>query len=58
MKPEMKPKIPVLLCDLEMSWLIQRHKSNLKENPPCDMDPDVKWNELRINELRSSWDKA
>ncbi len=58
MKLEMKPRIPGLLRDLEMSRLIQRYKSDMQENPPSGMDTDVKRNELRIKELRDSWDKT
>ena len=58
MKTDMNPRISVLLSDLEIHWLIQRHKADAKENSPCTVGRMVNWSQMRVNELNASWDKA
>lgn len=58
MRNDLKPRIPVLLSDVEIHWLIQRHKAFAAGTIAPKVDLDGNWDEARIQDLTAFWDKA
>jgi len=58
LKPDLKPRIPVMLSDVEIHWLIQRHKAYVTGLLFPKVDRDGNWDEVRILDLTNDWDKV
>lgn len=52
------PKVTVVLSELELHWLINRHNRNIEEGPAFNHIWGRDWSEDRKDALLISWDKT
>jgi len=58
MRRSTKPRIPVILSDLEIHWLITQHDLNIHEALDPGMAWGKEWSESRRRALLDAWDQA
>jgi len=58
MRRSTKPRVPVILSDLEIHWLITHHDLNIHEALDPGMAWGKEWSESRRLALLEAWDQS
>lgn len=53
-----KPRIPVVLSEMELHWLITWHDLNMHEASVLGANLGRDWSRLRREELLTAWDQT
>ncbi len=58
MQQTTKPRIPVVLSEMELHWLITWHDLNIHEPSPTSASAGRDWSLDRREDLLSAWDRT